>query len=165
MTPRAWAIRHLICLVTLIINIYGLGWGSRSHFFYTDSPAGWGWALGIKNAECTTSHWHLHPFQIYFLMVEIPTPKPYIFMIRVNRQIKCPKSWDPGSSPYPTGSFTSEMCIVSRFFNLNVCPHLKKAWCSTQVFHNRFAILWLSIKFLFLWVSRFPPPIKLTATI
>jgi hypothetical protein len=28
---------HLICLVTLIINIYGLGWGSRSHFFYTDS--------------------------------------------------------------------------------------------------------------------------------
>jgi hypothetical protein len=22
-------------------------------------------------------------------MVEIPTPKPYIFMIRVNRQIKC----------------------------------------------------------------------------
>ena len=30
-------------------------------------------------------------------MVEIPTPKPYIFMIRVNRQIKCPKSWDPVS--------------------------------------------------------------------
>jgi hypothetical protein len=24
MTSRAWAIRHLICLVTLIINIYGL---------------------------------------------------------------------------------------------------------------------------------------------
>jgi hypothetical protein len=24
-------------------------------------------------------------------MVEIPTPKPYIFMIRVNKQIKCPK--------------------------------------------------------------------------
>ena len=30
----------------------------------------------------------------HFLMVEIPTPKPYIFMIRVNRKIKCPKSWD-----------------------------------------------------------------------
>jgi hypothetical protein len=28
----------------------------------------------------------------HFLMVEIPTPKPYIFMIRVNRKIKCPKS-------------------------------------------------------------------------
>jgi thermostable 8-oxoguanine DNA glycosylase len=27
-----WSIRHLISLVTLIINIYGLGWGSRSHF-------------------------------------------------------------------------------------------------------------------------------------
>ena len=38
-------------------------------------------------------------------MVEIPIPKPYIFMIRVNRQIECPKSWDPRSSPSPTGSF------------------------------------------------------------
>jgi hypothetical protein len=28
-TPGAWAIRHLICLVTLIINIYGLGEGSQ----------------------------------------------------------------------------------------------------------------------------------------
>ena len=33
-------------------------------FFYTDSPVGWGWAPGIKNVECTTSHWHLHPYQI-----------------------------------------------------------------------------------------------------
>ena len=31
-----------------------------------------------------------HPLpEVNFLMVEIPTPKPYIFMIRVNRQIKC----------------------------------------------------------------------------
>jgi hypothetical protein len=30
--------------------------------------------------------------EVNFLMVEIPTPKPYIFMIRVNRQIKFPKS-------------------------------------------------------------------------
>jgi hypothetical protein len=43
-----------------------------------------------------------HPLpEVNFLMVEIPTPKPYIFMIRVNRQIKCPKSWGPGSSPHP----------------------------------------------------------------
>jgi hypothetical protein len=41
------------------------------------------------------------PPDVNFLMVEIPTPKPYIFMIRVNRQIKCPKSWGPGSSPHP----------------------------------------------------------------
>jgi hypothetical protein len=27
-------------------------------FFKTDSPVGWGWALGITNVECTTSHWH-----------------------------------------------------------------------------------------------------------
>jgi hypothetical protein len=31
---------------------------------------------------------------VNFIMDEIPTPKPYIFMIRVNRQIECPKSWD-----------------------------------------------------------------------
>ena len=30
-----------------------------------------------------------HPLpEVNFLMVEIPTPKPYIFMIRVTRQIK-----------------------------------------------------------------------------
>jgi hypothetical protein len=42
---------------------------------------------------------------VNFLMVEIPSPKPYIFMIRVNRQMKCPKSWAIRSSPSPTGSF------------------------------------------------------------
>ena len=31
-----------------------------------------------------------HPLpEVNFLMVENPTPKPYIFMIRVTRQIKC----------------------------------------------------------------------------
>jgi hypothetical protein len=31
-----------------------------------------------------------HPLpEVNFLMVEIPTPKPYIFMFRVTRQIKC----------------------------------------------------------------------------
>jgi hypothetical protein len=31
-----------------------------------------------------------HPLpEVNFLMVEIPSPKPYIFMIRVTRQIKC----------------------------------------------------------------------------
>jgi hypothetical protein len=33
---------HIICLVTLIINIYGLGWESRSHFFKQISQ--WGGA-------------------------------------------------------------------------------------------------------------------------
>ena len=31
----------------------------------------------------------LRLLEVNFLMVEIPTPKPYIFMIRVTRQIKC----------------------------------------------------------------------------
>jgi hypothetical protein len=53
-------------------------------------------------------------------MVEIPTPKPYIFMIRVNRQIKCPKSWDLGSSPSPTGSFFENYTYLwNHFVNFN----------------------------------------------
>jgi hypothetical protein len=57
---------------------------------------------------------------VIFLMVEIPTPKPYIFMIRVNRQIKCPKSWDPGSSPSPTESFFENYTYLwNHFVNFN----------------------------------------------
>jgi hypothetical protein len=37
---------------------------------------------------------------VNFLMVEIPTHKPYIFMIRVTRQIKCLIVLDPGDIPY-----------------------------------------------------------------
>jgi hypothetical protein len=34
-----------------------------------------------------------HPLpEVNFLMVEIPFPKPYIFMIGVNKQMKSPKS-------------------------------------------------------------------------
>ena len=38
--PRALAIRHLICLVTLIINIYGLGVGISTIKKFT-SGSGW----------------------------------------------------------------------------------------------------------------------------
>jgi hypothetical protein len=34
-------------------------------------------------------------------MVEIPTPNPYIFMIRVTRQIKCLIAQAPGVIPHP----------------------------------------------------------------
>jgi hypothetical protein len=34
-------------------------------------------------------------------MVEIPTPKPYIFMIRMTRQIKCLIAQAPGVIPNP----------------------------------------------------------------
>ena len=34
-------------------------------------------------------------------MVEIPTPKPYIFMISVTRQIKCLIAQAPGVIPHP----------------------------------------------------------------
>jgi hypothetical protein len=42
---------------------------------------------------------------VNFLMVEIPTPKPYIFMIRVTRQIKCLIAQAPGghTPPLPDG--------------------------------------------------------------
>ena len=43
-----------------------------------------------------------HPLpEVNFLMVEISTPKPYIFMIRVTRQIKCIIAQAPVSYPTP----------------------------------------------------------------
>ena len=39
--------------------------------------------------------------EVNFLMVEVPTPKPYIFMIRVTRQIKCLIAQVPGVIPHP----------------------------------------------------------------
>jgi hypothetical protein len=70
-TPGALAIKQLICLVTLIINIYGL-------------------TRQIKCLIAQVPGVIPHPLpEVNFLMVEIPTPKPYIFMIMVIRQIKC----------------------------------------------------------------------------
>ena len=62
-----------------------------------------------------------HPIpEVNFLMVEIPTPKPYIFMITVNRQIKCPKSWNPGPSPSPTRIFFKNYTYLgNHFVNFN----------------------------------------------
>jgi hypothetical protein len=43
-----------------------------------------------------------HPLpEVNFLMIEIPSPKPYIVMIRVTRQIKCPIAQAPGVIPHP----------------------------------------------------------------
>ena len=45
--------------------------------------------------------------EVIFLMVEIPTPKPYIFMIRVTRQIKFLIAQAPGghTPPLPEVNF------------------------------------------------------------
>ena len=54
------------------------------------------------------------------LMVEITTAKPYVFMIRVNRQIKYPKNWGPGSSPSPTRiCFENYTYLRNHFANFN----------------------------------------------
>jgi hypothetical protein len=43
-----------------------------------------------------------HPLpEVNFLMVEIPTHKPYIFMIRVTRHINCLIAQAPGVIPHP----------------------------------------------------------------
>jgi hypothetical protein len=43
-----------------------------------------------------------HPLpEVKLLMVEIPTLKPYIFMIRVTRQIKCLIAQASGVIPLP----------------------------------------------------------------
>jgi len=58
--------------------------------------------------------------EVNFIMVEIPTPKPYIFMIRVNKKIKCPKSWSPGLSPSSTGIFFENYTYLgNHFVNFN----------------------------------------------
>ena len=44
-----------------------------------------------------------HPLpEVNFLIVEIPTLKPYIFMIRVTRQIKCLIHVAQALGAYPT---------------------------------------------------------------
>jgi hypothetical protein len=55
---------------------------------------------------------HLLP-EVNFLMVEISTPKPYIFMIRVTRQMKCLN--DPRGLSY-------------KVFNLPSHPDHKYIW-------------------------------------
>ena len=39
--------------------------------------------------------------EVNFIIAEIPTPKPYIFMIRVTRQMKCLIAHAPGVIPHP----------------------------------------------------------------
>ena len=51
-------------------------------------------------SSCSGGHTHPLP-EVNFLMVEIPTPNPYIFMIRVTRQIKCLIAQAPGVIPHP----------------------------------------------------------------
>jgi hypothetical protein len=49
-----------------------------------------------------------HPLpEVNFLMVEILTPKPYIFMIRVTRQIKCINIYGLGVRISTIKKFTS----------------------------------------------------------
>jgi hypothetical protein len=47
-------------------------------------------------------------------MVEIPTPKPYIFMIRVTRQIKCLIAQAPGLYP-----IRYLICLVTLIINIH----------------------------------------------
>jgi hypothetical protein len=54
-----------------------------------------GMTLGLNSG-------HTPPLpEVNFLMVEIPTPKPYIFMIRVTRKIKCLIAQAPGGHTPP----------------------------------------------------------------
>ena len=109
-----------------------------------------------------------HPLpEVNFLMVEIPTPNPYIFMIRVNRQIKCPKSWGPGSSPSPTGSFFEnytykKTCISETILSIltKLCPnvpwvilfqsYVRYVWC--PIHHTCMTCLFFS--FLLIYETR-----------
>jgi uncharacterized membrane protein YczE len=76
MTPGTWAIRHLICLVTLIINIYGLGVGISTIKKFT-SCRGWGMtppeAWATRHLICLVTL----IINIYGLGVEISTTKKF----------------------------------------------------------------------------------------
>jgi hypothetical protein len=89
-------LRHLICLVILIINIYGLGVGILT--IKSSLQIGVGMTPPPPEAWVTR---HLICLAMNFSMVKIPTPKPFIFMIRVTRQIKCIIVQAPGSYPTP----------------------------------------------------------------
>jgi hypothetical protein len=56
--------------------------------------------VGISTIKKFTSGRGTLP-EVNFLMVEIHTPKPYIIMIRVTRQLKCILSRARGVIPHP----------------------------------------------------------------
>jgi hypothetical protein len=75
MTPGARAIRHLICLVTLIINIYGLGVGISTIKKFTSGSGGvWPWGLSYKAFNLPSHPDHKY---IYGLGVGISTIKRF----------------------------------------------------------------------------------------
>jgi hypothetical protein len=83
-------------------------------------------------------------------MVEIPTPKPYIYMIKVNGQIKCPKSWGPGSSPSPTGIFFENYTYLwNHFVNFNQ-SYVRYVW--GPIHHTCMTCLFFS--FLLIYKTR-----------
>jgi hypothetical protein len=65
-------------------------------------------------------------------MVEIPTPKPYIFMSRVTRQIKCLIAQVPGVIPHllPEVNFLIFEIPTSKpyIFMIRVNPDYKYIW-------------------------------------
>jgi hypothetical protein len=102
-----------------------------------------------------------HPLpEVNFKMVEIPTPKPYIFMVRVHRQIKCPKSWGLGSWPSPTGSFFENYTYLwDHFVNFNQTlpkwslrdPPPKLFFSFLLIYKKKTNWFWLATRLLHLW--------------
>ena len=62
MTPGTRAIRHLICLVTLIINIYGLGVGISTVKTFTSCR---GWGMTPRGLSYKTFNLPSHPDHKY----------------------------------------------------------------------------------------------------
>jgi hypothetical protein len=60
--PGAWAIRYLICLVTLIINIYGLGVGISTIKKFT---SGRGWGMTTRGLSYMVFNLPSHPDHKY----------------------------------------------------------------------------------------------------
>ena len=58
--------------------------------------------------------------EVDFLMVEIPTPKPYIFIIRVTRQIECIIAQAPGGPTPPLHEVNFLMVEIPTLNNIYV---------------------------------------------
>ena len=81
-----------------------------------------------------------HPLpEVNFLIVEIPTPKPYIFMIRVTRQNKCLIAQAPGVIPHPLPQVNFIMVEIP-----TPKPYIFMIWMNRQIKcpNNLFFVLW-----------------------
>ena len=129
MTLGAWAIRHLICLVTLIINIYGLG-VAISTIKKSTLGRGGVWPPGLSYKAFNLPSHHDHKYIWFRVGISVT-------FLKIDSAVGW--GWAPGikniehnftlaSPPIPNIKFlsfvVSEKCVI-----LKICTFsIKKTW-------------------------------------